>query len=90
MNVEQRVKELLSSFLHAPIKLTRETRLVEDLACDSLDAVEIIMELEEEFDIAIPDGDVNENISHTVGMVIDYVDKKVNHPQPATMFPEST
>ncbi len=54
--------------------VSRETSFVNDLAADSLDTVELIMELEEEFDINIPD-DAAEKIQ-TVGQAIDYIEKE--------------
>ena len=44
-----------------------------DLGADSLDIVELVMALEEEFDIEIPDGDAEKVV--TVGDAIDYIDK---------------
>ena len=54
-------------------QITRETSFVNDLGADSLDTVELVMELEEEFDINIPD-DAAEKIQ-TVGQAIDYIEK---------------
>ena len=54
-------------------KITPETSFVNDLGADSLDTVELVMELEEEFDINIPD-DVAEKIQ-TVGQAIDFIEK---------------
>ena len=54
-------------------KITRETSFVNDLGADSLDTVELVMELEEEFDITIPD-DAAEKIQ-TVGQAISYIDE---------------
>lgn len=54
-------------------KITRETSFVQDLGADSLDTVELVMELEEEFDINIPD-DAAEKIQ-TVGQAIDFIEK---------------
>ncbi len=54
-------------------KVTPETSFVNDLGADSLDTVELVMELEEEFDINIPD-DAAEKIQ-TVGQAIDYIEK---------------
>lgn len=51
-----------------------EARLLEDLGADSLDVVELIMAVEEEFDIEIPDEDA-ENLA-TVGQIIAYVAQK--------------
>ncbi len=50
-----------------------ETNLMKDLSADSLDAVEIIMAIEDEFGIEIPDEDV-ENIQ-TVGDLVKYVEE---------------
>ncbi len=54
-------------------KVSPETSFVNDLGADSLDTVELVMELEEEFDINIPD-DAAEKIQ-TVGQAIDYIEK---------------
>ena len=54
-------------------KITLETSFVNDLGADSLDQVELVMELEEEFDVNIPD-DAAENIQ-TVGHAIDFIEK---------------
>jgi acyl carrier protein len=51
--------------------VTMETSFIDDLDADSLDIVELIMALEEEFDMEIPDEEA-EKIS-TVGDVIDYI-----------------
>ncbi|MBL9092016.1 MAG: acyl carrier protein [Planctomycetaceae bacterium] len=54
-------------------QVTRETSFVNDLGADSLDTVELVMELEEEFDINIPD-DAAEKIQ-TVGQAVDYIEQ---------------
>ena len=56
--------------------ITMETSLMDDLDADSLDAVEIIMALEDEFEISIPDEDAEgfENISD----IVKYVESKVS------------
>jgi len=54
-------------------KVTVETSFVNDLGADSLDTVELVMELEEEFDVNIPD-DAAEKIQ-TVGQAIDFIEK---------------
>jgi len=53
-------------------KIKPETSFVNDLGADSLDTVELVMELEEEFDINIPD-DAAEKIQ-TVGQAVEYID----------------
>jgi acyl carrier protein len=54
-------------------KITAETSFVNDLGADSLDTVELVMELEEEFDINIPD-DAAEKIQ-TVGQAIKFIEE---------------
>ena len=53
--------------------ITMDTTFIEDLGADSLDIVELIMALEEEFDLEIPEADA-EKIS-TVGDVVEYIEK---------------
>jgi len=52
-----------------------EAKFVEDLGADSLDTVELIMALEEEFGIEIPDEDAEKAL--TVGDVVSYIDAKL-------------
>jgi acyl carrier protein len=56
-------------------QVTRNTSFQEDIGADSLDIVELVMELEEEFEITIPD-DEAEKIK-TVGQAIDYIEIKL-------------
>lgn len=56
-------------------EVTNEASFTNDLGADSLDTVELIMEFEKEFNIAIPD-DKAEKIS-TVGEAIDYIEKNI-------------
>ena len=51
--------------------VTMEASFVDDLGADSLDIVELIMALEEEFDTEIPDADAEKVV--TVGDVVDYI-----------------
>ncbi|MCQ4636133.1 acyl carrier protein [Anaerovorax odorimutans] len=51
-----------------------ETHLMKDLEADSLDAVEIIMAIEDEFDIEVPDEDAEK--FQTVGDIVKYVEEK--------------
>jgi len=71
-SVEERVKDIVSEQLGVDKdKVTPETSFVNDLGADSLDTVELVMELEEEFDITIPD-DAAEKIQ-TVGQAIKFI-----------------
>lgn len=72
MSVEERVIEIVSEQMGVPKEqITRETSFVNDLGADSLDVVELTMELEEEFDITIPDDKAEE--IQTVGQAVDYI-----------------
>ena len=51
--------------------ITMESSFIDDLGADSLDIVELIMALEEEFDTEIPDADAEKVV--TVGDVVDYI-----------------
>ena len=55
--------------------MTLDTSLKDDLNADSLDAVEVIMALEEEFDIEIPDQKIKELV--TVGDIVEYLEKNI-------------
>jgi len=55
--------------------VTRESRLVDDLGCDSLDTVELIMAIEETFDLEIRDEDAE--TLQTVGAMVDYVERRL-------------
>lgn len=59
-------------------KVVPEAHFANDLGADSLDTVELVMALEEEFDIEIPD-DAAEQID-TVKKAVDYIDEKVATP----------
>tara|TARA_B100000674_G_C37135768_1_gene599881 strand:- start:109 stop:348 length:240 start_codon:yes stop_codon:yes gene_type:complete len=73
-DVSQRVIDIVAEQLGVDKeKVTPETSFVNDLGADSLDTVELVMELEEEFDINIPD-DAAEKIQ-TVGQAIDFIQK---------------
>ena len=52
-----------------------EASFIDDLGADSLDIVELVMALEEEFDIEIPDADAEKVV--TVGDVVDYIKENV-------------
>ena len=68
----EKVKSVLAQqFELDPESITMDTNLIDDLGADSLDVVELIMGLETEFDIEIPDEDA-EKIS-TVGDAVDYI-----------------
>ena len=72
MSIEERVKKIIVEQLGVKEEEVKpEAPFIEDLGADSLDTVELVMALEEEFDIEIPDEEA-EKIT-TVQSAIDYV-----------------
>ena len=74
--VFEKVKAIIVEQLGvAESTVTLEASFIDDLGADSLDIVELIMALEEEFDTEIPDGDAEKIV--TVGDVVDYIKEHV-------------
>lgn len=61
--------------LDEDVDITMETSLMGDLEADSLDAVEIIMAIEDEFDVEIPDEDAEE--FKNIGDIVRYVEDRI-------------
>ena len=77
MTVEEKVKNIIVEQLGVDSEtVTPEASFIDDLGADSLDIVELVMTMEEEFDLEIPDEDA-EKIK-TVNDVIGYIKAKVN------------
>ena len=73
MSIEEQVINVVAEQLAVDKeKITRETSFVNDLGADSLDTVELIMELEDEFDTTIPES-AAEKIQ-TVGQAIEFIE----------------
>src|SRR3569832_256838 len=73
--VEERVNKIIAEQLGVEEdEVTPEASFVEDLGADSLDTVELVMALEEEFSIEIPDEDAEKIL--TVGKALDYIKEK--------------
>lgn len=70
--VANKVREIVASQLGvAESEVTAESSILDDLGADSLDVVELVMALEEEFDLEVPDEDVER--LRTVGDVARYI-----------------
>ena len=72
----EKLQEIIADVMNVPKEeITPDTTFVDDLGADSLDIFQIIMGIEEEFDIEIPDEDA-EKLT-TVGEAMDYVKTKL-------------
>jgi acyl carrier protein len=70
-NIEERVKKIVAEQLGVKEEIANDASFVDDLGADSLDTVELVMALEEEFECEIPDEEA-EKIT-TVQLAIDYI-----------------
>ena len=76
-NIEDRVKKIVAEQLGvAEDEVSNESSFVDDLGADSLDTVELVMALEEEFDTEIPDEEA-EQIT-TVQLAINYINENLS------------
>ncbi len=75
-NLEERVKKIIIEQLAVDMsEVNSDAKFVQDLGADSLDTVELVMALEEEFDIEIPDEDAEK--IQKVQQAVDYITNKV-------------
>ena len=74
MAVFEEIRDVVVEQLNvSPEAVKLESKIIEDLGADSLDVVELIMALEEKFDIQIPDTEAEKLIS--IQNVVDYIEK---------------
>ncbi len=74
MSTEKRLKEIIIKQMDVGERpVTLETSFVNDLDADSLDIVELVMELEDAFDVSIPDEDAEK--IQTVGDTVKYINE---------------
>jgi acyl carrier protein len=73
---EEKAKEIIAKELEVSMdQLTPDAKFIEDLGADSLDTVELVMALEEEFKVEIPDEDAEKLV--TVGDAMSYLREHV-------------
>ena len=72
----EKVQKLLAEALNIDdaSKITMESNIVQDLGADSLDMVELLMSLEDNFGITVPDEMANELV--TVGAIVKYIESQ--------------
>ncbi len=75
-DVAERVKKIVAEQLGVKEEISTDASFVDDLGADSLDTVELVMALEEEFDCEIPDEEA-EKIT-TVQEAVDYIENHLN------------
>ncbi len=74
--VFDKIKEILAEQLDADAEeMTMDTNIAKDLGADSLDVVELLMSIEDEFEVEIPDEEI-ENIK-TIGDLTEYIEKNM-------------
>ena len=74
MAVFEEIRDVVVEQLNvSPEAVKLESKIIEDLGADSLDVVELVMALEEKFDIQIPDTEAEKLIS--IQNVVDYIEK---------------
>lgn len=80
-DIEARVLEIVKAFdkVKDPSKISASSTFANDLGLDSLDTVEVVMAIEEEFSVEIPDKEADEIKS--VGQAVEYISK---HPEGRT------
>ncbi len=72
----EKVQKVIAEQLEIdPETITPETNIYDDLGADSLDAVELVMSLEDEYGITIPDEAANDLV--TVGKIVEYLEKVI-------------
>ena len=75
MSVDKKIKHIIAEQLGlSEEELTDESSLIDDLGADSLDIVELVMAMEEEYEMEIPDEDAEKIV--TIKDVIDYVKRR--------------
>ena len=75
MITSEKIKEIIAKQLNKPVsEITDEKEVVKDLGADSLDVMEMLMNLEEEFNITVPEEDAV-NIK-TVGDIVKLIESK--------------
>lgn len=76
MDIFEQIKKILCDQLDLDDEqVTEDSEVIDDLGADSLDIVDLVMTLEEEFDTEIPDEDI-ENL-RTVGDIVKYIEDRV-------------
>ncbi|OPX34655.1 acyl carrier protein [candidate division KSB1 bacterium 4484_188] len=80
MSLEEKITDIIVEKLGVSAdKVKPESHFIDDLGADSLDTVELVMALEEEFNVEIPDEDAQDIT--TVQSAVDYLNKKLQNAE---------
>ncbi len=75
MSVQEKVRSIIAEQLGVKVEeVTPQAKFIDDLGADSLDTVELVMALEEEFGVEIPDEEAEKLV--TVGDALKYIEEK--------------
>ena len=76
--IESGVREVIASVMGLKTdEVKNDDMMKEGIGCDSIDCVEIVIELEKEFGISIPDNEVDAAAGWTVSELCDYVEERL-------------
>lgn len=76
--IESGVREIIAKYMQLETDEVKNDDLMkEDIGCDSIDCLEIVMGLEAEFSISIPDNEVDAAAGWTVSELCDYVEERL-------------
>ena len=75
-NISNKIKQIIADHLGTVKNITEDSNIVNDLGADSLDTIELVMALEEEFGFEISDSEAEKII--TVGDAIKYIKSQLN------------
>jgi acyl carrier protein len=77
MTIEEQIKKVVCTKFKIDV-VGKKTRFVDDLAAESLEMLEFVMELEDEFQINIPENDIRNGLFETVGALINYIKERTS------------
>lgn len=80
MTIEEQIKRVVCEKFKIDV-VGSKTRFVDDLAAESLEMMEFVMELEDEFQINIPENDIRGGLFETVGALINYIKERTALPE---------
>ncbi len=81
MSIEEQLKDIIANIVHVDKSIIKREGTFKEINADSLDIVQILLNVEETFDIEIPDEDAEQ--FQTLGDFVDYVERRVTAKEKA-------